>query len=123
MPGFPFCERTSAPCRSCWNVIGVIIVIGNPGDLVPHQARKMGAVPSVLTAMLGLLVRDLYLFGRGKGQFPCTNNFDFEACRKLHYVLIVGIYPRSSIGLRYCNNLTIKSKFCPRTRRTTSLAL
>src|SRR5208282_1434771 len=24
-PGFPLWERTSAPCRSCWNVIGVII--------------------------------------------------------------------------------------------------
>src|ERR1700674_17226 len=23
--GFPLWERTSAPCRSCWNVIGVII--------------------------------------------------------------------------------------------------
>src|SRR5271157_1850100 len=121
---FPLWERTSAPCRSCWNVIGVIITTRNyAGTDTACNGKPKVATPFVAPTVLRLRIFDIDLFGRRKGKFPCANNLDSKAGREFHHVLIVGVYARSSIDLRYRNNLTIESNFCPRTRRTASLAL
>src|ERR1700687_5398526 len=122
--GLPLWERTSAPCRSCWNVIGVIITTRNHGPNTPRPAGHAKVWLSLVSfqIVLRLPVFDIYLLSRRNREFPRANDLDSKASRKFHHVFIVGIYACSSIGLRYRDNLAIKSEFCPRTGGTCSLA-
>src|ERR1019366_1478132 len=122
--GFPLCERTSAPCRSCWNVMGVIITTRNYAgtDTACNRASRKWLSLFVAPTVLRLWVFDIDLLGRWKREFPRANDLDSKASREFHHVLIVGVYARRPISLCYRDNLTIESEFCPRTGGTCSLA-
>src|ERR1017187_4670853 len=63
--GFPLCERTSAPCRSCWNVIGLIINSQRCGSLCTP-------VSSVVQALL--LNHREHRGHRGKHSLPAKTH-------------------------------------------------
>ena len=72
--------------------------------------------------VLRLPVFDIYLLSRWKREFPRANNLDSKACRKLHDVLIVGVYARSFVRPSYRDDLAVEPELCPWTHRTASLA-
>src|ERR1700687_2845019 len=90
--GFPLWERTSAPCRSCWNVIGVIInsvplctsVFPVVQALVPYHWGHRGSQGETLSAKTYSNARSRRDMRTGEGclpsRGPAADGIEVEPC-------------------------------------------